>query len=116
MSLENHLPIVAVAEDPFVCRYVSAVLTRYGFREIVEHDVSRTRRLMETGALKPDVLITNTPGAFVRFAQDLPVVYLAALPDRSQVEGFRDSRILRKPFLAQDLAAAVNQLAAPVVT
>ncbi len=100
---------VAVAEDPFIRRYVRALLVKHGFR-IVENDPKLTRKLMESGELIPDVLITNDPGAFAGFADELPVVYLAAAPDPAVVERFRFSRMLRKPFEADQLLRALNEL------
>ena len=102
---------VAVAEDPFIRRYVRALLARHGF-QIVENDTRLTRKLMESGELKPDLLITNEPGSFTGFGEDLPVVYLAAAPDPALVEPFRLSRMVRKPFLAEQLLQAVNELTA----
>jgi hypothetical protein len=102
---------VAVAEDPFIRRYVRALLTRHGF-EIAEYDTPRARKLMESGELKPDILITNDPDRFAAFADELRVVYLAAAPDPALVEAFRNSRMLRKPFQAQQLLAAIGELTA----
>jgi hypothetical protein len=102
---------VAVAEDPFVRRYVRALLLKHGF-QIVENDTRVTRRLMESGDLKPDVLITNDPTTFAGFAAYLPVVYLAAAPDPALVARFKLSRMVRKPFEAEQLLQALNELTA----
>lgn len=102
---------IAVAEDPFVRRYVRALLVKHGF-QIVENDTRQTRKLMESGELKPDVLITNDPDTFAGFADRVPLVYLAAAPDPARVRSFRLSRILRKPFEAEQLLRALGELAA----
>ena len=111
MTHTQYKGTVAVAEDPFVRRYVRALLVKHGF-QIVENDVRLTRRLMESGELKPDILITNVPDAFAGFAAHLPVVYLAAAPDPTLVEPFRFSRMVRKPFQAQQLLEALSELTA----
>jgi hypothetical protein len=107
----QHECTVAVAEDPFVRRYVRSLLVKHGF-QIVENDARLTRQLMESGELKPDVLITNAPDAFADIAAKLPVVYLAAAPDPALVEPFRLSRMLRKPFQAHQLLEALSELTA----
>jgi hypothetical protein len=100
---------IAVAEDPFVRRYVRALLVKHGF-QIVENDTWSTRKLMEKGELKPDVLITNDPDTFAGIASHVPLVYLAAAPDPSRAEPFRQCRMLRKPFQAQQLLEALGEL------
>ncbi len=111
MTPIQHECTVAVAEDPFVRRYVRALLVKHGF-QIVENDTRLTRKLMESGELKPDILITNDPDAFAGFAAELPVLYLAAAPDPARVEAFRNARLVRKPFQAQQLLAALSELTA----
>lgn len=114
MTPVPHECTVAVAEDPFVRRFVRALLVKHGF-QIVENDTSLTRKLMESGELKPDILITNDPVTFAGFATKLPLVYLAAAPDPALVQPFRNSRMLRKPFQAQQLLEAVSELAVGVL-
>jgi hypothetical protein len=100
-----------VAEDPFVRRYIRALLVKHGF-QIVENDARQTRKLMESGEWKPDVLVTNDPGSFAGFAAQLPVVYVSAAPDPKLVERFRFCRMLRKPFPAEQLLRALDELMA----
>lgn len=111
MTPIQHEWTVAVAEDPFVRRYIRALLAKHGFR-IAENDTPLTRKLIESGQLKPDVLITNDPTTFAAFGGELPVLYLAAAPDPTLVQRFRRSRTLRKPFQAEHLVQAVSELAA----
>jgi len=111
MSTLPKEPTVAIAEDPFIRRYVRVLLTKHGF-QTVEKDTPVARRLMESGELRPDVLITNDPGSFAGFAAVLPVLYIAAAPDPAVVARFRSSRTLRKPFEAAQLLKAVSELAA----
>jgi hypothetical protein len=100
---------IAVAEDPFVRKYVGALLAKHGFR-IAESDSRLTRKLIESGDLKPDVLITNDPGAFAAFADELAVLYLSAAPDPFLVRPFKRSRMVRKPFQAEQLLDALYDL------
>ena len=111
MTLIESLKTVAVVEDPFIGRYLRTLLGRHGFHT-VDHDSSVMLKLMESGRLKPDVLITNTPGVFTEFADQLAVIYMAAAPDPEVVQPFRHSRILSKPFEAEDLLRAVSELTA----
>jgi hypothetical protein len=105
---------VAVAEDPFVGRYVRTLLTKHGF-QTVENDPRQTRKLMESGDLRPDVLITNDPDLFTGFAEQVSLVYMAASPDPARSQPFRRSRMVRKPFQASQLIDAVTQLVMSVL-
>jgi hypothetical protein len=67
------------------------------------------RTLLEGGRL-PSVLITNQPSLFLAFADELPLLYVAALPDPRLASMFRRCRVLRKPFQASELVASVDQL------
>jgi hypothetical protein len=109
MTPTHHEWTVAVAEDPFVRRYIGALLAKHGF-QTAENDTRLTLRMMESGDLQPDVLITNDPGSFAGFAEEIPVVYVAAAPDPSLVRAFKSSRMLRKPFQAEELLQAVAEL------
>jgi len=102
--------MIAVAEDPFVGRYLRTLLRRHGF-QTVDNEPPITLKLMESGELTPDLLITNRPDEFAEFADRIGVVYLAAAPDPSVVRPFRHSRTLRKPFQAEDLLKALDDLA-----
>ena len=81
----------------------------------MENDTRQTRKLMESGELRPRVLITNDPDTFLGFADEVPVVYLAAAPDPARVVRFRASRMVRKPFEAQQLLQALSELTASAV-
>jgi hypothetical protein len=111
MIASRALRTVAVAEDPFIGRFLRTLLGRHGF-QTVDNDLSVTLKLMESGQLKPDFLITNTPGAFSEFADQVRIVYLAATPDPALVRAFRNSRTLRKPFQAEQLLQALDELTA----
>ncbi len=103
--------IVAVIEDPFIRRLLRDILTRHGY-EVVEYAPHRVVDLLRSGAEQVSLIITNEPSEFLAFAEALPVLYLAAAPDPELAACFRRCRCLRKPFLAEDLVAAVAELTA----
>ena len=100
-------PIVVV-EDPQIQKLIQGLLGRSGYHaQAAEQDYRRT--LLEGGRL-PSVLITNQPSLFLAFADELPLLYLAAMPDPQLASMFRRCRVLRKPFHAAELLASVDQL------
>ncbi len=101
--------IVAVIEDPFIRKLLRDILTRHGYR-VVEFAGSQRAELLRSGAEQVALIITNTPGEFLAFADVLPVLYLAAAPDPDLAARFRRCRCLRKPFISEDLLAAVADL------
>ncbi len=109
MSPDQTSGLVLVVEDPFVGTYLRNILGRQGYR-VVGAEPQRGIDLVRSGEIKPDLLITNTPGLFARFADDLPVLYLAACPDLDLASRFRLCRVLQKPFLPDQLLAAVEDL------
>lgn len=111
MTISAELKTIAVAEDPFIGRYLRTLLGRHGF-QAVDNDTPSTRKLMEAGQLRPAILITNAPEAFIEFADEVGIVYIAAAPDPALVRPFRHSRTLRKPFQAEELLKALGDLTA----
>ncbi len=103
--------IVAVIEDPFIRKLLRDILTRHGYR-VAEYSVQHAVELLQSGAQKIHVLITNTPANFLQFADVMPLLYLAAAPDEGVAARFRRCRSVKKPFLASDLLAAVRDLTA----
>ncbi|MBZ5725628.1 MAG: hypothetical protein LAP87_11600 [Acidobacteriia bacterium] len=101
--------VVLVVEDPFVGTYLRTILRRHGFT-VVGAEPQHGIDLVDSGEVKPDLLITNTPGVFARFADQIPVLYLAACPDMELASRFRSCRVLQKPFLPDQLLAAVEDL------
>ena len=101
--------IVAVIEDPFIRKLLRDILARHGYR-VVEYTAPFAIELLRSGAEQVSLIITNAPGEFLAFADVLPVLYLAAAPDPELAARFRHCRCLRKPFLAEDLVAAVADL------
>lgn len=106
-------PKVLVTEDPFVSSFLRAVLQRFGY-EVVIADAERAVALVRRGA-GVDVVITNRPDLFLEFAQTVHLLYIAASPDMDLAAQFPDCRALRKPFRNDELLAAVDKLAHPVL-
>ena len=100
-------PIVVV-EDPQIQKLIQGLLGRSGYQaQAAAQDYCQT--LLEGGSL-PSVLITNQPSLFLAFADELPLLYVAAMPDPRLAAMFRRCRVLRKPFQASELVASVDQL------
>jgi len=100
-------PIVVV-EDPQIQKLIQGLLGRSGYQaQAAAQDYCQT--LLEGGSL-PSVLITNQPSLFLAFAEELPLLYVAALPDPRLASMFRHCRVLRKPFHVSELVASVDQL------
>lgn len=110
MPTDRASGVVLVVEDPFVRVYLRTLLTRHGYA-VVGAEPQHGIDLITSGELKPDVLITNTPNLFDRFAQEIPVLYLAACPDPDLAARFRSCRVLQKPFHPDRCLAAVEELA-----
>jgi hypothetical protein len=100
---------VMVVEDPFIRNYVRTVLARSGYT-IVEAEPHRALDLLQSEGSKVQVVVTNKPSPFVPFRTELAMVYIASVPDPEIAAQFPSCRILQKPFQAQELANAVNEL------
>jgi CheY-like chemotaxis protein len=107
---ENTSATVLVAEDPFINSFLRTVLQRHGYR-VVTADQYQGSSLMRAGGIRPDVVITNKPDVFLPFADDCPMLYIAASPDPELALRFQTCRVLRKPFRYEDLLQAVDELA-----
>jgi hypothetical protein len=57
-----------------------------------------------------DLIITNSPKDFLRFADCVPLLYIAAAPDAELASRFLWCRVLQKPFHPDQLVAAVRDL------
>jgi hypothetical protein len=106
---------ILVAEDPFINSFLRTVLARHG-HNVVVGEPYHSSDLLLGGSITADVVITNTPQAFLSFADSLPVLYIAASPDPDVAARFRTCRVLRKPFRNDDLLEAVEELAHHAVT
>jgi DNA-binding response OmpR family regulator len=104
--------IIVVVEDPFVRNFLRAVLVRRGYR-VLPGDVRQGLAALRDSSQKVQLLITNVPAAFTEFADLVPLLYLAALPDPSLALPYRKSRVLSKPFHPDELLALVQELLRP---
>jgi len=101
--------IIAVIEDPFVSKFLRDLLTRQGYR-IVESTPSHITGLLEQRHEHVDLVITNAPDDLAGFPPEMPLLYLAAAPDPDLTARFSHCRAVRKPFQAQQLLTAVEEL------
>jgi DNA-binding response OmpR family regulator len=101
--------LILIVEDPFIRRYVKSVLGRSG-HEAVESGAQRALKLVRDKVVKVRLMITNKPGLFRQFADELPILYLAMCPDLNMTSGFRELRVLQKPFRAEELLQAVQDI------
>jgi DNA-binding NtrC family response regulator len=105
---------ILVAEDPFVGRFLRAILQKHSHK-VVTVEAVRARDWLQH-EVAPDIVITNRPEAFLEFAATLPVLYTAANPDYQLAAQFPMCRVLHKPFRNEELLEAVERLAGSVVT
>ena len=67
---------------------------------------------MKTSHPGVGLVITNSPGLFLPFADRVPLIYVAACPDRTLASRFRSCQVLQKPFHPADLLKAIEVLTA----
>lgn len=105
--------VIVVVEDPRVSRFVSKVLQRAGYN-ILELAPQPALKAARSSDLRVKLLITNIPHVFAAGAADVPLLYLAADPDRDVLHRFARIRFLQKPFLPDELLKLVEEIAGPV--
>lgn len=105
---------ILVAEDPFVSSFLRTVLQRRG-HSVVIAEACHAGELLRRRSVAPDAVITNRPEVFLEFAGSVHLLYLAAAPDAGLASQFPNCRVLRKPFLNEDLLEAVEELTHSVV-
>ena len=98
-----------MVEDPLVQKFIGGVLKRDG-RQVIEAKAEQSLRVLRAGDPVVVLLISNQPLRFVEFAEFLPLINIAAVPDPTLVLRFRYCRILRKPFPPSDLVECVAEL------
>ena len=101
--------VIVVVEDLFVRNFLRTILERRGYK-VLPGEVRHGLTVLRDGSLEVRLLITNVPAAFNEFADRVPLLYLAALPDPSLAAPYRNSRVLSKPFHPEDLLALVQEL------
>jgi len=109
MTSKPNSGVVVIVEDPFICKFLSAVLARAGCRA-VEAAPQDGFKLICSGEFPVKALITNTPQIFQAFAGQFPVIYTTSCPDPEATRGFPQCRILQKPFHAGQVLEALNEV------
>ena len=100
---------ILVVEDPLVRRLIDGILTRGGYT-VVEAEPRRALELLQQGTEEIALLVTNTPGLFLDWAQQVALLYVAAFPEPQWAEKFPRCRVLPKPFAPQKLLALAREL------
>src|SRR5258708_7293178 len=103
---------IVVVEDPFIRKYVRDLLVRHDFR-VVTSEMPAAAAMLSSGQ-QVDLIITNSPKDFIRFADRVPLLYIAAAPAQELASRFSCCRTLPKPFHPAELVAAVRDLTASV--
>jgi hypothetical protein len=98
-----------VVEDPFIQRYLRTVLSRRGYR-VEGSDLRSVIEILSTAPDRIDLVITNSPLAFLAFERSLPLLYIAGAPDFDLAAHFSHCRVLRKPFHPEELVDCVKEL------
>lgn len=109
MTSQPDSGVVLIVEDPWICKFLGSVLARAGHRT-VEADAQHGVDLVRSGEVNVKALITNTPAAFRAVAEKVPLVYTTSCPDPEATQGFRQCRVLQKPFHAGQLLEALHQV------
>jgi DNA-binding response OmpR family regulator len=99
---------VLIVEDSFVGGFLRSALTQKGY-EVVCAGADDALTMLGDPQKRVALLITNSPAPFSGFPQ-LPVLYLAAVPEPEPMRAFEHCRVLRKPFHPAQLFASIREL------
>ena len=108
VSLSSEWSILVV-EAPIVQKFVRVVLEREGYQP-VDAIPQSALELLKQSPSAVGLVITNAPGIFLPFAEQVPLIYLAACPNLDLAARFRSCRVLQKPFHPAELLEAVRCL------
>ena len=100
---------ILVVEALIVQKFVRVVLEREGYAPVDALPQSALEMLKQSPSAV-GLVITNAPGMFLPFAEQVPLIYLAACPDLDLAARFRSCRVLQKPFHPAELLEAVRCL------
>ena len=109
MSAEGRALIVV--EDLSISKLVRSVLQKKGRSAVVATPTEATE-MLRTPESMASILVTNTPDKFLEFAESVPLLYLTSSPNLQLQYAFRNCRVVRKPFVPDDLVRAIDELAA----
>jgi hypothetical protein len=101
---------VLVVEDPLVCKLIGGILQRVGYH-VTEAELRCGIGHLRNQVERFSLLITNSPAAFLEFAEAVPVIYVAAIPDPEIARRFRRCAMLSKPFLPSRLVELAREMA-----
>jgi len=104
---------ILVVEDPLVRKLIDEILTRGGYA-VVEAEPRPALDLLRDQTDKVALLVTNTPGAFLDYAQQVALLYVATFPEPRWAEKFPRCRGLPKPFSPQKLLLLTRELLNPI--
>lgn len=100
---------ILVIEDRMVSNLVCAVLRKQGYVVTAVDAAAAMARIQSPGS-RVELLITNSPGPFLDFSDQIPMLYLTSSPDPDLQSAFRACRVVRKPFAPAELVDAVREL------
>ena len=105
---------ILIIEDPLIRKLIAGILTRAGYR-ITESDQPEGVEKLRKQPRDFCLLITNRPQDFLEFAETVPLLYIAAMPDLELASRFRRCGVLRKHFHPVKMLELATALAGPVV-
>ena len=86
---------------------------REGYR-VIEFDTPGVIDELESENDRIEMVITNSPGNLLAFADSVPILYMGAGPDLELAALFSICRVLQKPFRPTELLSAVRELTGSV--
>ncbi len=98
-----------VVENSLISKLVRSVLRKGGY-ETIDADPLQAAQLLRLPGAKGEILLTNAPAPFLEFAHTVRLLYLTCHPDPHLESAFRECRVVRKPFVPDDLLAAIHEL------
>jgi len=100
---------LVVVEDVLVSKLVRTVLQKHGY-SVVTVGLSEAAGILRSATAPNEILLTNAPSQFLEFAEKIPLLYLTSSPDPEMQAAFRSCRVVRKPFVPNELVEAVEKL------
>jgi hypothetical protein len=107
--METEHESLVVVEDPLISNLVGAVLRRRGYRA-TPATIPEVLVLLRRPEPFGGILVTNSPGSFLEYADGLRLLYLSSSPDPRMEVLFSSCRVVRKPFTPEELVRAVEEL------
>lgn len=102
-----------MVEDPFVTRFVGALLGQHGYQALPV-GARQAASVICAGESEFPLVLTNQPAEFLEYSGRVSLLYLAASPDPQLAAQFERCRVVRKPFQVFELIEALAELRAAV--